>query len=186
MGRTQFRIGILALVMLGAGWSTFNRSLPDAWAQTQTPGDTLSAAKERILLYERSFRPSTYDAPLPTLRAPGEKNPPTMTSRDTYAQPETVQGFRIQVMNTNSYDESASMRLTLMADFETWWVYVMYDAPTYKVRMGDFESRLEAKNALEQVQAKGFQNAWLVPDRVVLHLPPRMPLATPIDTALTK
>jgi hypothetical protein len=78
------------------------------------------------------------------------------------------------------------MRNALLAAFDTWWVYVVYDAPTYKVRIGDFATRLEAKNALEQIQAKGFTNAWLVPDNVVLHLPPRMPLAAPIDTSVVK
>jgi hypothetical protein len=50
------------------------------------------------------------------------------------------------------------------------------------VRIGDFQSRLEAKRALEQIQMNGFPDAWLVPDKAILHLPPRMPLPQPIDS----
>jgi hypothetical protein len=176
---------IAAALGIAAACSSFS-GLRVAFAQERPAADSLSVMKERILLFERSFRPSAYDAPIRALPSPGDSSGPGMTSRDTYAAPETVQGFRIQVMNTNSYEESASMRNALLGAFDTWWVYVMFDSPTYKVRIGDFATRLEAKSALETIQAKGFSNAWLVPDKVVLHLPARMPLAVPIDTSFVK
>jgi hypothetical protein len=196
MGRPHFTITIgvwfCAAALLAAFAAASNRwsdAFEPAAAFAQSPpaaGDSLAARKDRVLLFERSFRPSTYDAPLRALPASSDTAAPAPTIRDTYAAPETVQGFRIQVLNTNSYDESSSMRSALLSAFDTWWVYVIFDSPTYKVRIGDFATRLEAKSALEQIQAKGFSNAWLVPDKVVLHLPPRMPLATPIDTSIVK
>ena len=152
-----------------------------AHAAPGAPGDSLSRRAEKILFYERSFRPSTYDAPvqLPASAA----HAPVYVNHVTAAAPETVQGFRVQAINTNSYEESASVRNALLAAFDTWWVSVMFDSPTYRVRIGDFQSRSEAKRALEQVQSKGYPGAWLVPDRVILHLPPRMPLPQLIDSA---
>jgi hypothetical protein len=152
----------------------------------QTAGDSLSKRNEQIQLYERSFRPSSYELPL-QLDTTGIRPALSNDTRDrfTIAAPETVQGYRIQVINTNRYEECAAIRNALLAAFDTWWVYVLFDSPTYRVRIGDFKARLEAKRALEQVQTKGFPDAWLVPDKVVLHLPPRMPLPNPIDSTMT-
>jgi hypothetical protein len=157
-------------------------------AASAADGDTLSRRNEKLLLYERSFRPSTYDAPVAMPPSPesAEAHPPASLDRAAYAAPETVQGFRIQVINTNSYDESAAVRNALLAAVDKWWVYVIFDSPTYRVRIGDFQSRLEAKQALETIQSKGFPDAMLVPDRAILHLPPRMPLPQPIDSTLTR
>ncbi|HLP15166.1 MAG TPA: SPOR domain-containing protein [Bacteroidota bacterium] len=183
-----FLIVPLALGLYYAAQIAAQESTQAAWAQTRPMADSTSVKRERLLLYERSFRPSTYDAPLPAL-TPADRDTSAGgrigTVRDFYAAPETVQGFRIQVLNTNNYDESISTRNALLAAIDTWWVYVIFDSPTYKVRIGDFATRLEAKSALEQIQMKGFPNAWLVPDKVVLHLPARMPLAAPLtDSSL--
>ncbi len=176
---------VLALFLFPTAWTHPASGMPGA--QGGASGDTLARRSEKLLFYERSFRPSTYDAPMPAQTPSG--TPVRASSAPAYlslAAPETVQGFRIQVINTNSYEEAAATRNTLLAAFDTWWVYVMFDTPTYRVRMGDFASRLAAKRVLEQVQTKGFPNAWLVPDKVVLHLAPRLPLPEPIDSALVE
>jgi len=166
----------LALPLFPAPWAPPAGGMPSAAGDT--PGDSLARRDERLLFYERSFRPSTYDAQVPTqIQA---SSAPAYVAQ---AAQETVQGFRIQVINTNNYDEAAAIRTALLTAFDTWWVYVMFDTPTYRVRMGDFASRLAAKKVLEQVQMKGYPDAWLVPDKVVLHLPPRLPLPEPIDSA---
>lgn len=192
MGRTHHRVITLWLagaVILASALSLVSSvASSPMMAQARAAGasDSLSLRRQRLLLFEKSFRPSTYDAPLPAIASDTSQADLMTSSGLTSAQPETTQGFRIQVMNTNSFEESSSMRTTLLELFDTWWVYVLYDAPTYKVRIGDFGTRIEAKRALEEIQQKGFPNAWLVPDKVVLHLPPRMPLAQPIDSILAR
>ncbi len=190
MTRHLRHIAAVFAVVMAAGLpslSGMNPSGAAVHATADAAGDSLSKRTEKILFYERSFRPSTYDAPvqLPASELPSARRPGS-ASRLTIATPETVQGYRVQAINTNSYDESASVRNALLAAFDTWWVYVMFDSPTYRVRIGDFQSRLEAKRALEQIQVKGFPDAWVVPDKVILHLPVRMPLPQPIDTTLDR
>jgi hypothetical protein len=177
---------VLALGMLAGSLPVAGMFQSGEGRTSAAAADSLSRRNEKIIFYERSFRPSSYDAPV-QLPGPGEASArmPSLPDRATIAVPETVQGFRIQVINTNSYDISAAARNALLAAFDTWWVYVMFDSPTYRVRIGDFQSRLAAKNALEQIQQKGFPDALLVPDKVILHLPPRMPLPQPIDSVLT-
>jgi hypothetical protein len=46
-------------------------------------------------------------------------------------------------------------------------IYVVYDAPVYKIRVGDFISRYEANQRLPEFVEKGYRDAWIVPDRIV-------------------
>lgn len=185
------RIAIVVLVIAAGLNLASGENTPDG--TVNTTNDSLSRRIEKLHFYEHSFRPSTYDMPVQfpeqndrteqTVRSPAAYG---ATSHVTIAAPETVQGFRVQIINTNRYDESAAIRTALLTTFDTWWVYVMFDSPTYKVRIGDFQSRLEAKRAMELILSKGFSGAWVVPDKVILHLPPRMPLPQPIDSTLTQ
>ena len=59
---------IAAVLALAAGAALCGAAVmePDAaiaHAAPGAPGDSLSRRAEKILFYERSFRPSTYDAP---------------------------------------------------------------------------------------------------------------------------
>jgi len=156
----------LGLLLFPSSWT--HRAAGMSRGTAGAEGDSLARRSDKLLFYERSFRPSTYDAVVPAQAPSG--TPVEASSAPAYvsqAAPETVQGFRIQVINTNSYEEAAALRNALLTAFDTWWVYVMFDTPTYRVRMGDFASRLAAKKVLEQVQTKGYPDAWLVPDKVV-------------------
>jgi hypothetical protein len=55
-------------------------------------------------------------------------------------------------------------------------VYVVYDAPVYKIRVGDFVNRYEANQRLPEFTEKGYRDAWIVPDRIVQRKFVRVPL----------
>jgi hypothetical protein len=46
-------------------------------------------------------------------------------------------------------------------------VYLLFDAPVYKVRVGDFVSRYEAGQKLPDIVELGYRDAWIVPDKIV-------------------
>lgn len=90
----------------------------------------------------------------------------------------TVQGFRIQVLNTLSKREADQE----VEEILVWWreqdregglfsrrgtppVYTIYRQPYYRVRIGDFVSREEAQRALDAIKSK-FPGALIVPDTV--------------------
>jgi hypothetical protein len=82
-------------------------------------------------------------------------------------QEETILGFRIQVASTASVDDAGTVKAAAQDLFRTDTVYVVYDPPVYKVRLGDFPTRLEANQRLPLVQEGGYPDAWVVPDRVI-------------------
>jgi hypothetical protein len=143
----------------------------------------LTEKKESLSTFERSFTPSFYDNEVylfkkgDTARMYG-----TSINQQTIALPETLQGYRVQVLATNNYDDALSMKNTLNAAYPELWVYTVYESPSYKIRVGDFLNRYDAKSLLDSLQMNGYKNAWIVPDKVVHNQPPKPPLPIPIDS----
>ena len=153
-------------------------------AQSSLGSDSLhEPRKERLSTFERSFKPSFYDTEV-YLYGKNDSGRTFGKAIDqiTSALPETLQGFRIQILATNNFDEANTTRNTFSLTFPELWVYLVFEAPTYKIRVGDFSNRAEAKTLLEQFESQGFKTAWIVPDRIIRNQPPKPPLPAPIDS----
>ena len=77
----------------------------------------------------------------------------------------TIPGFRIQVYNANSQVEAEKIKEWLMQFDPTLQLYIMYQAPNFKVRVGNFRKRVDAQYLLNALHEK-FPSAFLVPDRI--------------------
>jgi SPOR domain len=144
--------------------------------------------KEKLSTFEKSFKPSEYDTDIELLHKKENQARPIVdvpVETFTVAEPETVQGFRIQVLSSNNYDEAITLRNTLNVELPAQWVYMVYDAPTYKVRVGDYTNRADANLAVDGFIEKGYKGAWVVPDRVVKNPQPK-PAAPNDSTAIPK
>ncbi len=127
--------------------------------------------------YEREFDPSDYNTPF-IIQVEEEDDPVTEPERTPEIEepdtPEYIQGFRIQLYSTS--DMEAAQEIHDFADtlFTDHWIYVVYEVPFYKVRLGDFETRPQANRALANVVDEGFRDAWIVPDRVLQDPPEKI------------
>jgi hypothetical protein len=169
---------------------------PQPPAQPQKPVEE----KRSMTNSEKSFYPAQYDetamdfeksmppapAPAPTIPEPIAQPPSrTITQTpapdtvsvqrvDTAAAPaEYVQGFRIQVYASSNYQIANSTKAQMIPVFPRDSIYVIYDPPVYKVRLGDFLTKMESTLKLEDAVKNGYKGAWVVPDRVVKHLAER-------------
>lgn len=75
------------------------------------------------------------------------------------------QGFRIQVMNSSNRSEVYEKKAEVYTIFNTHKGYIVYDQPYYKLRIGDFKTKLEARKFLEEVITK-FSTAFIVKDEI--------------------
>ncbi len=127
--------------------------------------------KRPLLYYEATLRPSDFDKEIDEVqRIHIEERPHSelIIPRDSMALvEETILGFRIQILSTSNVDEAEESRIAAQQLFLSDTVYVIYDPPVYKVRVGDFETRLEANGRLQDVQERGYKDAWVVPDNVM-------------------
>ena len=157
-----------------------------AQAFVRADADSLpTLRKEKLSTFEKSFKPSEYDADIELVHKKENQPRPIIdvpVETFTVAEPETVQGFRIQVLSSNNYDEAITLRNTLNIELPAQWVYMVYDAPTYKIRVGDYTNRADANLAVDGFIEKGFKGAWVVPDRVLKNPQPKPATPAPSDT----
>ncbi len=63
-----------------------------------------------------------------------------------------VQGFRILVMNTNDRDKATNAKAKVYEEFPELKAYLQWQAPFYKLKVGDFKTRPEADEYLEHMK----------------------------------
>jgi hypothetical protein len=81
-------------------------------------------------------------------------------------QRQLVPGYRIQVLGTTEKAVADSARFYLLETYPELPVYVTYEVPIYRVRVGDFVDKAEANRWLEILRYE-FRGAFIVPDQVM-------------------
>lgn len=79
-----------------------------------------------------------------------------------------ISGYRIQIF-MKSGNEALNMaevvKATFIRKYENVNAYLIFVAPYYRVRVGDFRTRLEAEKFLLQISRK-YPNAWVIKDEI--------------------
>ena len=75
-----------------------------------------------------------------------------------------VQGFRILVMNTNDRDKATNAKTKIYQEFPDLRVYLQWQAPYMKLKVGDFKTREEAEPYLTQIQRYFPSGVYIVRD----------------------
>lgn len=89
---------------------------------------------------------------------------------ETYKQIKKTNGYRIQFYSGLSLDDAQQMRTKVQIGLSAKVkdkVFVTYTQPYYKVKMGNYTSRLEAYTVVKEVQKK-FSNANVISDVISL------------------
>jgi hypothetical protein len=133
--------------------------------------ETPKEKKRPLAEYEATLKPSDFDKEVEIAQpVQEEKKPqvPIAIPKDTLVmKEEVVQGFRIQIFSSSNVDEATLIRNLAIEKFTGDSIYVVFDAPVYKVRIGDFINRYEANQRLPEFVEKGYRDAWIVPDKVI-------------------
>lgn len=82
---------------------------------------------------------------------------------------QTIDGYRIQIYSgsgAKAKTEAQNARTKFVAAFPTEKVYIVYNAPFWRVRTGDFRYRSEALSLLEKVKRQ-FPGSYTVRDNTV-------------------
>lgn len=154
------------LALAGAGCAGGSRSGED--------GEDAAAEMRRR---EKEFTPSEFDRPpemmLKDAATDSAIAPPETPTPSPVTEPELVPGFRVQIYSSSDIDEANALKTAAEGVFPAERFYIVYDPPIYKVRAGDFTSRHEADRFARVLREGGYNDAWIVPDRVAKILPPR-------------
>ena len=79
----------------------------------------------------------------------------------------TIPGFRVQIASfsgINSKAKAFDLRDSFVADYPEVQAYIVFDEPNFKVKVGDFRTRLEAYAFLQTI--KDFYKGYVVKDNI--------------------
>src|SRR5688572_3231932 len=76
-------------------------------------------------------------------------------------------GYRIQIYFGTDRVRAQEIRAEFMRYFPESGAYLVYQAPNFKVRVGDFKSRLEAQGFLNSLNDR-YTPAFVIPDEIRL------------------
>ena len=87
-------------------------------------------------------------------------------STDEKESGKVYNGFRVQVMSTNSGARAENMRMKLVSQINH-NVRVIFEAPNYKVRVGAFADRRDAERLRKILFDLGYRRSWIVRARLI-------------------
>ncbi|MFT3825036.1 MAG: SPOR domain-containing protein [Chitinophagaceae bacterium] len=75
-----------------------------------------------------------------------------------------AQGFRILVINTNDRNKAMNAKSKIYQEMPDLKVYLTYQAPFYKLKVGNYKDREEAEQALPSIQRIFSSGVYVVMD----------------------
>lgn len=119
--------------------------------------------------YEKEFDPKKYNPDQKKTPQKEFKNPDQRQDeavKTTIDRFEKIPGFRVQIYSTADVDEAMQKKDYYQASLDSMKIYLVYDAPYYKIRVGDFNSKDQANAIKSLLRERGMNEAWVVPDQV--------------------
>lgn len=77
-----------------------------------------------------------------------------------------MQGFRVQVINTNDRNKALDIKTKLLNEFPSEKTYLIYQSPYFKIQIGNFLKRDDADKLLNRVKKLYPSGVFVVPSRV--------------------
>lgn len=93
----------------------------------------------------------------------------------------TIPGYRVQIASfsgTNSKTSAFNLRENFITDYPSVQAYIVFDEPNFKVKVGDFRTRLEAYAFLQQI--KETYKGYIIRDNIYPE-PPQLEEYAPDD-----
>lgn len=79
----------------------------------------------------------------------------------------TIPGYRIQIASlsgSNSKQKAFALKSSFQNEFPEVEVYIIFDEPNFKVKVGDFRTRLEAYGFLQKI--KSYHDGYIIQDNI--------------------
>lgn len=78
----------------------------------------------------------------------------------------TTDGYRVQVLSTDDIDEANLVRAEIYEKTSRKEVYIIFEPPFYKVKVGDFTSKTEAEDLRFRLNQLGYTESKVVQETV--------------------
>ncbi len=92
-------------------------------------------------------------------------NPVLQQSDTTEKEITELEGYRLQVFATKSWEAADSLKTVLEKKLKE-DIYITFEVPNYKVRVGNCSDRNEAEILKTTLKSFGYRYAWIVRTRI--------------------
>ncbi len=96
------------------------------------------------------------------INSEGSKNDKETITDSTFF---SVEGFRIQLLATQDRFNAEKFKSELEKIYKN-KIYIIFEAPNYKVRVGDFINRKNAEEMRQNLSKKGYTTAWIIRSKI--------------------
>lgn len=83
-------------------------------------------------------------------------------------QNKTIPGYRIQIHFSNEREKAKEVKTKFLTKYPDMGAYESYEQPNFRIRVGDFRTKLEAQAQLKELIQNGFSSAFVVTDEIQL------------------
>jgi hypothetical protein len=87
--------------------------------------------------------------------------------KDYNAVKQTIPGYRVQIYFGGVRPKASEVKIEFSREHSEVPAYLTYSAPNFKVRVGDFRTRLEAVKFLKSIEGE-YPTTFIVPDEITL------------------
>ena len=87
--------------------------------------------------------------------------------KDNNVLKQSISGYRVQIYFGGVRQKAAELKIEFVAKHPDVPAYISYSSPNFKVRVGDFRTRLEAQKFLKSIEGQ-YSTSFIVPDDVKL------------------
>jgi hypothetical protein len=87
--------------------------------------------------------------------------------KDNNALKQTIPGYRVQIYFGGVRPKASEVKILFSKDHPDVPSYLTYSAPNFKVRVGDFRTRLEAVKFMKSIEGE-YSTVFIVPDEITL------------------
>lgn len=84
---------------------------------------------------------------------------------ETYKSSHTYNGYRIQIFSDNKKQPARDEKAKFLNAYNTVKAHEVYQQPFFKIRVGDFRTKLEAYKFQKEIMAQ-FPNSFIVKDEI--------------------
>ncbi|MDB4901895.1 MAG: hypothetical protein JWQ63_1176 [Mucilaginibacter sp.] len=88
-----------------------------------------------------------------------------MLNKSSITGDETTSGYRVQIFFGSSRQAAYDAQAKINGEYPELHTYITYNEPNFKVRAGDFRTRLEAEKLVKEI-ATMFTSLFIIPEKI--------------------
>jgi hypothetical protein len=116
------------------------------------------------------LKPSDFDdnpPKFPTVNLPSFSNQEDLDINSSDMEINLVKGYRVQIVISQNEEELKNLQNEIEKSIDK-KIYIIFELPNYKLRVGNFLNRKEAENFQNTIVRLGYRTAWVVPTMIEL------------------